>query len=390
VNILAINPGSSSLKFGLYGFAEQNGVVAEQNGEEAGTDPPQSGSHSRLPTTDRPTALFTGSMDVASDQMAQAVHNVLKRVSGTDIHAIGCRVVHGGAEFSAPALIDDAVLEKIGQLAELAPLHNPIAVAAITAARAALHDVPIVAVFDTAFHQSLPAIAWHYAVPEELKIRRYGFHGISYAWISNRLTAYIGHGKRAIICHLGNGASVCALADGVSIDTSMGLTPTEGLVMGTRSGDIDPGAILYLLRSGKSAADIDDLLNHKSGLAGLSGGISDMKKIVDAAGVGNVRAALALDLFCYRVSKYIGAYAAALAGLDCLAFTAGIGEHSAIVRERICAMLGFLGIEIDDSLNRAIRSDERLISRGSVPVFVIPTNEELQIALETHRLVNSH
>jgi acetate kinase len=384
VNILAINPGSSSLKFGLYAFGEPASQACHPETAE-GHEVPQDveGPPAHLPRT------ITGSMDVASSEMAQAIHEALARIGDEEIHAIGCRVVHGGQEFSAPTLIDDAVLAKISQLADLAPLHNPIAVTAINALRTALPNVPIVAVFDTAFHRSLPPVAWHYAVPADLNIRRFGFHGISYAWVSSRITAYIGRAKRVIICHLGNGASVCAVANGVSIDTSMGLTPMEGLVMGTRSGDIDPGAILYLLRNGKSAAEIDDLLNHKSGLSGLSGGTSDMKKIVEAATTGDTRAALALDLFCYRVTKYIGAYAATLGGLDCLAFTAGIGEHSAIVRQRICANLGFLGIEIDESLNRAARSDERVISGGSVPVFVIPTNEELQIARETQRLVGS-
>jgi acetate kinase len=359
VNILAINPGSSSLKFGLYRFPEPADVIAA--GEMS---------------------------EIAAAEMGQAVHEALARMSGSEIHAAGCRVVHGGDTFLAPALIDDEVLAKIAQLADLAPLHNPIAVTAITALRTALPGVPIVAVFDTAFHQTLPPVARHYAVPSDLNIRRFGFHGISYTWVSHRLTAHIPPPKRAIICHLGNGASVCALADGVSIDTSMGLTPMEGLVMGTRSGDIDPGAILYLLRSGKSVAEVDELLNHKSGLAGLSGGMSDMKKIVDAATNGDARAKLALDLFCYRVSKYIGSYAATLGGLDCLAFTAGIGEHAPIVRGRICAKLAFLGVKLDEPLNRAQRSDERQISRGRVPVFVIPTNEELQIAKETHRLTH--
>ena len=392
VNILAINPGSSSLKFGLYAFDE-----AGKN--RCHPEPPKDAKRQRTvegPPAEVPEevegppahAITTGSMDVAANEMRQGVQDVLARISGTDIHAIGCRVVHGGAEFSAPTIVDDNVLAKIARLAELAPLHNPIAVTAINAARAALPDVPIVAVFDTAFHRTLPAVAWHYAVPGDLNIRRFGFHGISYAWVSSRLTAHIGTNKRVIICHLGNGASVCALANGVSIDTSMGLTPTEGLVMGTRSGDIDPGAILYLLRCGKSTAEIDDILNHKSGLAGVSGGTSDMKTIVEAATNGDARATLALDLFCYRVSKYIGAYAAALGGLDCLAFTAGIGEHSPIVRERICNNLAFLGIKIDESLNRATRSDQRPIGAACVPVFVIPTNEELQIAQETHRLVD--
>ncbi|HEX3070775.1 MAG TPA: acetate/propionate family kinase [Thermoanaerobaculia bacterium] len=360
MNILAINPGSSSLKWGLYRFPEPAEVIATGDVKE-----------------------------IAAEEMGQAVRGALARMSGSEIHAAGCRVVHGGETFVAPTLVDDEVLAKIKQLANLAPLHNPIAVTAINALRAALPNVPVVAVFDTAFHQTLPDVARHYAVPDDLHIRRFGFHGISYAWVSHRLTAHIPPPKRTIICHLGNGASVCALKDGVSIDTSMGLTPMEGLVMGTRSGDIDPGAILYLLRNGKSATEIDDLLNHKSGLAALSGGTSDMKKIVEAATNGDARARLALDLFCYRVSKYIGSYAAALGGLDCLAFTAGIGEHAPIVRGRICANLAFLGIKLDEPLNRAHQSDERLISHGPVPVFVIPTNEEQQIAQETHALRNA-
>ncbi len=356
VNILAINPGSSSLKFGLYRFPEPPEVIAADDVKE-----------------------------IAAEKMGQAVRDALARMSGAEIHAAGCRVVHGGDTFVAPTLVTDEVLAKIQQLADLAPLHNPIAITAINALREALPNVPIIAVFDTAFHQLLPAVARHYAVPDDLNIRRFGFHGISYAWVSHRLTGHIPPPKRTIICHLGNGASVCALKDGVSIDTSMGLTPMEGLVMGTRSGDIDPGAILYLLRNGKSAAEVDEILNHKSGLAALSGGTSDMKKIIEAATNGDARAQLALDLFCYRVTKYIGSYAAALGGLDCLAFTAGIGEHAPIVRGRICANLAFLGVKLDEPLNREKRSDERQISRGPVPVFVIPTNEELQIAEETFR-----
>ncbi|MEA2163538.1 MAG: acetate kinase [Thermoanaerobaculia bacterium] len=435
VNILAINPGSSSLKFGLYEFSEplrkrchpetaEGHEVPEdvegppeylQDGSSHG-HPLRSATEAGGPSTvlspsgasaaqddrrasaaqDESRPLLSGNLPVAADKMEDAVREVLARANSRDIHAVGCRVVHGGAEFSAPTIVDDNVLAKISALAELAPLHNPIAVSAINAVRHALPSIPIVAVFDTAFHRSLPPVAWHYAIPDDLNIRRYGFHGISYAWVSRRLTAHIGPGKRAVIAHLGNGASVCALHDGVSIDTSMGLTPAEGLVMGTRSGDLDPGAILYLLRNGKSSAEIDDLLNHRSGLAALSGGTSDMKKIVEAAypksassdaEAGDPRAILALDVFCYRISKYIGAYAAALGGLDALVFTAGIGEHAPLVRERICANLNFLGIDIDEALNRATRSDERPISRGPVSIFVIPTNEELQLANETYQLV---
>lgn len=358
MNLFVLNPGSSSLKFGLY-------ELPRSSAEPIALEP------------------ITGEMEhLGAEGVPRAVDEALAQCAGRSIDAVGCRVVHGGSRFSAPAIVDDAVLDQIRQLSALAPLHNPVAAAVIEQVRRALPAVPVVAVFDTAFHHTLPPMAWRYAVPEELPVRRYGFHGISYAYVSARLVERLGIGKRLVICHLGSGASVCAIADGRSIDTSMGLTPMEGLVMGTRSGDLDPGALLYLLRTGRNEADLDDLLNHRSGLLGLSGHSADMHEIQEAATAGDERANLALDLFCYRVAKYIGAYAAALGGLDGLAFTAGIGEHSAIVRERVCAPLAFLGIELDEAANEATSKDERRISRGTAPVWVIPTNEELQIALE--------
>jgi acetate kinase len=355
VNIFVVNPGSSSLKFGLYCPAVTTGEIE----------------------------------DVRANDMKRATQEALSRCHGRVIDAVGCRVVHGGSIFSSPAIVDDSVLGHIRDLSALAPLHNPLAVDVIEEVRRSLPSVPIVAVFDTAFHHTLPAIAWRYATPEDIAIRRYGFHGISYAWVSSRLTAILGPGKRVIICHLGNGASTCAVADGRSVDTSMGLTPMEGLVMGTRSGDIDPGAILHLLRSGMSEGDLEELLNRRSGLLGVSGKSGDMRQVQDAAAAGDDRAALALDLFAYRVAKYIGSYAAAMSGVDAMAFTAGIGEHSVPVRERVCSRLRFLGIEIDDAKNREPRTDERCISSGSVPVFVIPTNEELQIARDTDVALSS-
>lgn len=355
MNIFVVNPGSSSLKFGLYGFPEPSGDVTAGEIEHVG-----------------------------ANDLTRATREALSRCDGRRIDAVGCRVVHGGSIFSAPAIVDESVLSHIRNLSDLAPLHNPLAVSVIEEVRRSLPEVPIVTVFDTAFHHTLPAVAWRYATPEDVNIRRYGFHGISYAWVSNRLIEHLGPRKRIVICHLGNGASICAVADGRSVDTSMGLTPMEGLVMGTRSGDIDPGAILYLLRAGKSETDLDELFNRRSGLLGISGLSGDMREVEKAAAAGDDRAALALDVFAYRVAKYIGSYAAALGGLDGLAFTAGIGEHSAIVRERVCARLGFMGIEIDDTANRAPRTDERCISGGPVPVFVIPTNEELQIARDTN------
>jgi acetate kinase len=304
-----------------------------------------------------------------------------KRIAEGDVDAVGVRVVHGGSRFEIPAIVDDAVLEEIGKLSELAPLHNPLAIKTIEDVRRERSGIPIVAVFDTAFHRTLPPVASTYAVPQDLGIRRYGFHGISYSYVSKRLHA-LNAGDKLIVAHLGNGASVCAIRGGRSIDTSMGFTPMEGLVMGTRAGDLDPGAILYLLRNGEK--DLDDLLNHRCGLRGLSG-ISDDVRELEAS--SDPRAQLALDVFAYRAAKYIASYCAALDGVDAIAFTAGIGEHSASMRQRICDRLRFLDVMLDDAANRESRTDERRISAGSVGVWVIPTNEELEIARATFGMI---
>lgn len=314
--------------------------------------------------------------------MKKAVYDFPRAVAVPETNAIdaaGVRVVHGGSRFISPVRVDDAVIAEINALSALAPLHNPAAVRAIDEIRSTHPAVPIVAVFDTAFHQTMPPVASNYAVPRALGVRRYGFHGISYSYISSRVQA-----KRHIVCHLGNGASVCAILDGKSVDTSMGFTPLEGLVMGTRAGDIDAGVILYLLRSGKTDKEIDDLLDRQSGLLGISGRSADVRELEAAARGGDEAASLALEMFAYRVSKYIGAYAAALGGVDALTFTAGIGEHSSFMRSKICARLAFLGVDLDEDLNRADRKDERQINRGRVAVNVIPTNEELEIARMTY------
>jgi acetate kinase len=343
VNVLVLNPGSSSLKSGFYRFPDEVPLVIAAT------------QSSKAPT--------------ASD--------LIRAISGTAIDAVGVRVVHGGSRFENPAVVDDSVLAAIRELAELAPLHNPLAVGVIEEVRRELPETPIVAVFDTAFHQTLPPIAATYAVPPELGVRRYGFHGLSYSYVSKRLRA-LGAGPRLIVAHLGNGASVCAIRDGQSVDTSMGFTPMEGLVMGTRAGDLDPGVILYLLRKGRSEADLDDLLNHRSGLRGVSETSGDVREL-EIAAAGDPKAELALDLFAYRVSKYVAAYCVALGGVDALAFTAGIGEHSAAVRRRICDRLSFLGVAVDAAANEAPRNDERRIGAGSIAVWVIPTNEEVEI-----------
>jgi acetate kinase len=339
MNILVLNPGSSSLKSGFYRFPEEESVA--------------------LPTK-------------------RTAGDLIRAVS-SPIDAVGVRVVHGGSRFENPALVDDAVLEEIRKLADLAPLHNPLAVNVIEEVRRTLSGIPIVAVFDTAFHQTLPPVASTYAVPAALGVRRYGFHGISYSYVSKRLET-LNAGSRIVVAHLGNGASVCAIRDGRSIDTSMGFTPMEGLVMGTRAGDLDPGVILYLLRNGKSEADLDDLLNHRSGLLGVSETSGDVRELEIAAAAGDARAELALDLFAYRVARYIAAYCVALNGVDAIAFTAGIGEHSAAMRKRICDRLAFLGVSLDETANQAASDEERRIGSGRVAVWVIPTNEELEIA----------
>ena len=327
-------------------------------------------------------------LNPGSSSLKSAIYELPGEVrnSGDDVDAVGVRVVHGGSRFENPAIVDDAVLNEIRELSALAPLHNPLAIEAIEKVRRERGSIPIVAVFDTAFHQTLPPVASTYAVPAELNVRRYGFHGISYLYVSKRLRA-LNSGSRHIVAHLGNGASVCAIRDGRSIDTSMGFTPMEGLVMGTRAGDIDPGAILYLLRNGHS--DLDDLLNHRCGLLGISGSSGDVRTLQDAAAAGDAKAELALDVFAYRAAKYIAAYCAALQGVDAIAFTAGIGEHSASMRKRICDRLSFLGVALDDAANAAARQDERRISSGDIEVWVIPTNEELEIARETYRILTT-
>ena len=308
---------------------------------------------------------------------------------------MGHRLVHGGPEFSEPARATPEVLKGLRGLRDLDPLHNPGEVALIEEAQRLLPDAPSVAVFDTAFHRTLPEVAWRYALPTELAdrlhLRRYGFHGISHKYVSGRLLECLGRGPegtRLITCHLGSGASVCALRDGLSVDTSMGLTPLEGLVMGSHSGDTDPGLLLYLMRTqGMTAEQLDDLLNHDSGLKGLAGK-SDVRDLEQAARTGDVRAELALEIFAYRVRKYLGAYAAALGGLDAVAFTGGIGEHSADIRGRICRGLDFLGLWLDDDRNMAVGKDAAPISTVGSPTaaWVIPTDEERQIAREVAAL----
>jgi acetate kinase len=368
MRILVLNPGSSTLKYRLVELA---GAQARQ--------------------------LAEGLVDhVAGDSTAQAARQVIDRCKDQHVEAVGCRVVHGGAHFTGPTRVTPEVVQAVRDLGRLAPLHNPIAAAVLECVTGLLPGVPVVAVFDTAFHRTIPETAALYALPldlaNKLGLRRYGAHGTSYRYVSARLLERLGRpaaGTRLVVCHLGNGASVCALRDGKSVDTSMGLTPLEGLVMGTRSGDVDPGLLLYLLRQeGYTGETLDQLLNHKSGLLGLAGS-ADVRDLTRASRAGDARATQALDVFAYRARKYVGAYAAALEGLDALAFTAGIGEHSALVREKICRPLAWLGVRLDPGRNENPGAGDVCVSAADSPVavWVIPTDEEGQIARETAELV---
>ena len=401
MKILVLNCGSSSLKYQLIdseteevlakGIAERIGVVGgggkikhgtAADGEiELDADMPD---HDRA--VDRVFELLTDPENGA--------------VGGMDeISAVGHRVVHGGEKFVESTLITDEILEEIDKLSELAPLHNPANLKGIRACRRLMRQVPQVAVFDTAFHATIPDYAYTYALPykyyTDYGVRRYGFHGTSHRYVTaqaQRMLVDAGldpESTRIITCHLGNGCSMTAVVGGRVVDTSMGMTPAEGLVMGTRSGDLDPAIPLYLAKElGASPDDIDDLINKASGLLGVSGVSSDMRDVERAARQGNRRARLALAIFCYRIKKYIGAYAAAMGGLDAVVFTGGIGENSAGVRAAVCDNMEFLGIELDPEKNADL-SGPADISKpsGAARIFLVPTNEERMIARDTAEVV---
>lgn len=364
MNILALNAGSSSLKFRLFRV---------DDGKE--------------------TVLTEGEAErVGGEALAAAAEKAVDQCRSFGIDAVGHRLVHGGSKFTSATRVSPEMLTELKTLRGLDPLHNPGEIGLIEATQKLLPEVPEVACFDTAFHRTLPEVAYTYALPRELSarliLRRYGFHGLSHQYVSGRLLECLkrdAEGTRLVTCHLGSGASMCALRDGKSVDTSMGMTPLEGLVMGTRSGDVDPGLLLYLLREEKMTPEqLDDLLNKQSGLLGVSGIGSDVRDLETAA-AGDAHAELALSLFAYRVRKYLGAYAAALGGLDAVAFTGGIGERSSSMRGRICAGLEFLGVTLDAEANQSASSKEaaQISADGSaVSVWVIPTDEERQMARE--------
>lgn len=395
MRILVVNCGSSTLKFQLID-SETEEVIASGLCERIGLD----GSitykahgekkEEKTDLSDHGVAIKRV-LDLILDEKV----GVLKSLS--EINAVGHRVVHGGEKFSSSVVITEEIMKEIESCSDLAPLHNPANLLGVRACQKVMPGVPNVAVFDTAFHQTMPKKAYLYGLPlsyyEKYKVRRYGFHGTSHDFVSGRAAQILGKDRkdlRIIVCHLGNGASVSAVQYGESVDTSMGLTPLEGLVMGTRSGDLDPAIVGFIAeKEGLDAAGVVDVCNKKSGVLGLSGGLSsDFRDLAEAAEGGNEAAKTALEAYAYRVGKYIGAYAAAMNGVDVIAFTAGVGENNAEVRQLIGQYIGFLGTNINPEQNK-IRGEEVILSDegAKVVTMVVPTNEELAIARETVRLV---
>lgn len=395
--ILVINCGSSSLKFQLIDSESEQAIakgICERIGIEGSRLIYQRPGCDKV-TTECPMENHKKAIQMVIDALTEKETGVVDSLS--QIGAVGHRIVHGGEKFSSATLIDGAVMEAIASCSELAPLHNPANLTGIRACRELMPDTPMAAVFDTAFHQTMPEEAFLYGIPYSLyendKIRRYGFHGTSHAYVSERAAQVMGEditGLKLIVCHLGNGASVTAVKFGRSVDTSMGMTPLEGLIMGTRCGDVDAAIIQFIAhKEGRTLDEIMDMLNKESGVLGLSGGLSsDFRDLEDAFQAGRPEGERALKAFAYRVAKYIGAYAAAMNGVDGICFTAGLGENSPVIREMICSYLGYLGVSLDREQNQKRGKELIVSSEGSgVKVLVIPTNEELAIARETYRLV---
>ena len=395
MNVLVINCGSSSLKYQLIN-SDTEAVLAKGLCERIGIDGRlvyQLAGHDKE-ITEAPMPTHKEGIQMVLDALVNPKTGAVKSLS--EIDAVGHRVVHGGEKFAQYVVLNEEVLAKVEECNELAPLHNPANLIGIRVCQELMPGVPMVGVFDTAFHQTMPQKAYLYGLPyeyyEKYKVRRYGFHGTSHSFVSKRLAEFLNldyNNSRLIVAHLGNGASISAVLDGKCVDTSMGLTPLEGLVMGTRSGDIDPAIMEFIAK--KENLDIDgimDVLNKKSGVEGLSGVSSDFRDLEAAYHEGNPRAIAACEVFAYRVAKYIGAYVAAMNGVDAIAFTAGIGENTSFIREKILAYFGYLGITMDKEANM-VRGEDKIISTpdSKVTVCIIPTNEELAIARETVALV---
>ena len=398
MNILVINCGSSSLKFQLIDMTTE-AVQAKGLCERIGIDDSRivyTPAGGEKMTIESPMPTHTEAIKLVLDCLTNAEYGVIKSLK--EINAVGHRVVHGGEKFASSTIITDEVIKVIEECNELAPLHNPANLIGINVCRELMPGVPMVGVFDTAFHQTMPKKAYLYGLPikayTDYKIRRYGFHGTSHSFVSKRVAEFLGkpvEDLKTIVCHLGNGASICAVDGGKSVDTSMGFTPLAGLVMGTRSGDIDPAILEYYAnKEGLTLSEVTTVLNKKSGMEGLTGGKSDFRDLEEGYEAGDQACIDAIEVFCYNVARFVGAYAASLNGVDVIAFTAGIGENSGFVRGKICEYLGYLGITIDAEQNSK-RGEDIIISTpdSKVTVCVIPTNEELMIARDTKALVEA-
>ena len=396
MKVLVINCGSSSLKFQLINTDTEE-VLAKGLCERIAIDGSRivyQKAGSDKVRTEAPMPTHTEAIALVLDALTNSETGVIKDMS--EIDAVGHRIVHGGERFASSTILTDEVIKAIEECSDLAPLHNPANLIGISACKALMPNTPMVAVFDTAFHQTMPEEAYLYGLPreyyEKYKVRRYGFHGTSHSYVSHKAAELLGKPYdqvKTIVCHLGNGASCCAIKNGKSVDTSMGLTPLEGLIMGTRSGDIDPAIVEFIAK--KEGLDIEgvmNVLNKKSGVLGVSGYTSDFLDLDLDCAKKKPEALLTMKVFAYRVAKYVGAYIAAMNGVDAIAFTAGLGENNPQIRKDVCAYLGYMGIEIDDDLNGKRGQDLIVSTKDSkVAIMVIPTNEELAIARETVALV---
>lgn len=395
MKVLVINCGSSSLKYQLID-SETEQVMAKGICERIkldGTLTHQATGKEKI-QLEAPMPDHSAAVKIVLEKLLDEEVGAIKSLE--DINAIGHRVVHGGEKFASSALIDDEVLAAIEECNDLAPLHNPANLIGIRACKELMPSVPQVAVFDTAFHQTMPAYAYMYGLPyeyyEKYKVRRYGFHGTSHSFVSKRTAELLGKDikdTKIVVCHLGGGASICAVEGGKSVDTTMGLTPLEGITMGTRSGNIDPAIIEFIAnKEGKTVPEIMNILNKESGVLGISGKSSDFRDLNKGIAEGDTRCDIAMNVFCYQAAKFIGGYVAAMNGVDAVVFTAGVGENDPLVRKLTCDRLAYLGVSIDDEANK-LRGEEVRISDdvSKVPVYVVPTNEELAIARETVALV---
>lgn len=397
MKILVLNCGSSSIKYALYNMDDKS-VMTSGGAERVGLD--GAFVKVKLPNGEKKTVMHdipehTEGVKFIFSLLTDSEIGVIKDLN--EIDAVGHRMVHGGEKFNKSVVLTDEVLKTFEECIDLAPLHNPANLKGVKAVSELMPGLPQVGVFDTAFHQTMPAHSYLYAIPYELYekygVRRYGFHGTSHRYVSKRVCDFLGVNpadKKVITCHIGNGGSIAAVDGGKCVDTSMGLTPLEGLMMGTRSGDIDGGAITFLEKKlGLDADGMSNLLNKKSGVLGITGISSDMREIESANDEGNERAKLALDMYSYRIKKYVGAYAAAMGGCDIIVFTAGVGENQASMREDVCKNMEYMGVKLDVEKNKTIRGEEAIISTpdSKVTVCVIPTDEELMIATDTMNLL---